>query len=122
MKIRGILVSTNGEVKEAEIEDSLESFYSTLECDLIDCTVREINGEFYDIVCDDEGLFKEHPVVTAVSGFLKPALVGNLFICRHNDDGEWTSLSDDDVKRIMRTVIHTFNVDDRSERDVIWLI
>lgn len=98
--IKGILVTTAGEIKPAELDGSLDGYYEALECDIIDCTVRRIGNKEYDIICDDEGLCKENPKVTAVTTRLEPALVGNLFICNHDEEGNWTSLTMAEMNQI----------------------
>lgn len=121
MKIRGVLVTTKGDIEVAEVEQNkLQSYYDLLECDVIDCTVRRIGSREYDIICDDEGLMKENPTVTAVThGFLpKPALVGNLFICNHDEEGNWTGLTDEEVKEIKGNTMYVFD-DEYGLREVI---
>ena len=108
MKIRGILLDVDtgdarGHVEDIEIEDSLEEYYRILKCDTIDIVTRKIDGKTFNIVCDDNGLFKENPRVSAVNSHGEPVLVGNLFIC-NNDGPVLTSLSDDDVSHILKVI------------------
>lgn len=118
--IKGILVTTAGEIKPAELDGSLESFYKTLECDIITCTIRRIGKKEYNVICDDEGLLKGNPKVTAVTKMYNPALVGNLFIC--NSDGEdWTSLTDDEIHEIMQNTITVFDEGKFREAVVVWV-
>lgn len=92
-----------------EIEDSLETYYNLLNCDCIDIVVRTIGRKEFDIVCDDEGLFKQFPRVSAVDKDCKPMLVGNLLFLHHNEEGEMTGLSEDDVEHLIK---HLVLVDD----------
>lgn len=119
-QITGVLVTTEGEVKKATIEDSLDGYYKALNCDIIDCTVRRIGSKEYDIVCDDEGLLKAEPMVTAVTKNLQFALVGNLFICHHDDDGNWTSLTDEEVEEIKANTMFLFNKGALREVIIVW--
>ena len=98
--LKGILVTQFG-ANVAELSGKLEGYYKALECDTIDIVSRNIGGEYYDIVCDDEGLFKENFVSMICEVTLEPMLVGNLFICRHNRRGNEVSLTADDVTNIL---------------------
>lgn len=108
MKITGLLIdvmSNPGKIKEVEIEEerSLSDLYEALGCSTIDIVVRRIGGRPFDIVCDDEGLLKEAPRVSAVAANGEYMLVGNLFICNHYKE-KLTSLSKEDVKHICSNV------------------
>ena len=88
-----------------EIEDSLETYYNLLNCDCIDIVVRTIGRKEFDIVCDDEGLFKQFPRVSAVDKDCQPMLVGNLLFLHHNEEGEMTGLSEDDVEHLIKHLV-----------------
>ena len=108
MKVRGLLLDVEtrpGRIKEIEIEEeNLSEFYSALNCGTIDIVTRKIGGRVFDIVCDDEGLFKEHPYVSAIANDGRYMLVGNLFICNHYK-AHLTSLSEADVDYIMKNIM-----------------
>lgn len=91
-------------VQVKDVERSLESYYKEIGCDIIDVTSRKIAGEWYDIICDDEGLLKSDPVISAVDQKGHPALVGGLIICRYDGEGDFTDLTDDDVERIQNNI------------------
>lgn len=122
MKVTGILLNQEQnspflEIKEIE-ENNLDEFYEVLDCNTIDLdcntidiVVRKIGTEYFDIVCDDEGLFKENPRVSAVDKNGKPMLVGNLFICKHDNEGRLVSLSASDFACIQRSVRFAFTED-----------
>lgn len=118
--IKGVLVTTTGEIKTVELDGSLDGYYEALECDIIDCTVRRIGKKEYDIICDDEGLFKDKPVVTAITKSYQPALVGNLFICNNDGEGEWTSLTDDEIAEIQMNTVTVFDGKIR-EAVMVWI-
>lgn len=92
--------------RELTINDSLDEFYKVLDCTTIDITSREIGGNYYEIVCDDEGLFAENPIVSAIDSKYKPTLVGNLLIFGVGDEnGELQSLTDEDVDTIKKSIV-----------------
>ncbi len=98
----------NCEVTVIEIENSpeLEFFYEHLTCDVIDITERRINGEYFKIVCDDEGALKNFPIVSAINSNMDPMLFGNLMFFRGDPDtGELVGLTDEDIEHI-RSSIH----------------
>ena len=94
-----------------ETEDKLENYYNLIGCDLIDITTRDINGAPYAIVCDDEGLLKNAPIVTAVTADGRPALVGGLVILKDGDEGELTGLDQGDVLRLTNAVQYSIQGD-----------
>ena len=106
-KIKGVLVS-NGEAKEYELEyNSYKDFYPLLNCDTFDVQSRKFNGEWLDIYCDDEGLFKSNnkpSILTFSNGELVEQIVGNAFIVALNDDGDTISLTDEQVQKVMATI------------------
>lgn len=96
--MRAFLIDQKERVaKGIDIIPELDEFYEALNCDTIDIVVRKVDGLEFDIVCDDEGLFKGPAIPSAYTAQGNPALVGNLLFCHHNSDGELTELSEDDV-------------------------
>lgn len=93
----------NEDVKVTEVEDKLEVFYRHLDCDVIDIVDRKIDGKWFDIVCDDEGLLKMNPKISAINGNGDPMLVGNLMFF-HSKDGELTGLSEEDIVHIRENI------------------
>lgn len=86
--------------------DELDTFYRLIECSTIDIVTRKISGEYFDIVCDDEGLLVNKPV-RGVSMDGREVLVGNLIICGHSlpdDEGNLRSLTVKDLLRIQRAI------------------
>ena len=106
-KIKGVLVS-NGVAKEYELEyNNYKDFYPLLNCDTFDVQSRKFNGEWLDIYCDDEGLFKTNnkpSILTFSNGGLVEQIVGNAFIVAHNDEGDTISLTDEQVQKVMATI------------------
>lgn len=83
--------------------ESYKSLYPIVDCDLFDIPTRYIKGKPFDIYLDDEGLLKGKPVTAASDDGLE-VLVGNLFFCKHNDEGGIESLTDEDVNLILSSV------------------
>ena len=73
MSVKGFLIDVeNSNPYIAEIDGSIESYYQILKCDMFDIATRRIGENYYDIYCDDEGLLKCKPLVSAISSLLKP--------------------------------------------------
>lgn len=105
--IRGIHVG-RGVVEVATIRSGcnryeLEDLYKMLNCDLVDIAVRKVNGQPFDFVCDDEGLFKEDQFVSVLSKTHGIDIVGDVFICSHNG-ASLIGLTDKQVEHIMDSV------------------
>jgi len=83
--------------------ESYKSLYPVINCELFDIPTRYIKGKPFDIYLDDEGLLKGKPIVAASNDGLE-VLVGNLFFCKHNDDGGIESLSDEEVALILSSL------------------
>lgn len=106
-KIRGVLVN-NGEAKEYELEyNNYKDFYPLLDCSTFTVATRNFNGEWLDIYCDDEGLFKANnkpSILTFSNGELVEQIVGNAFIVAHDDEGNTISLTDEQAQKVMETI------------------
>ena len=97
---------------EATISDnSIDEIYAELECDCFDIAYRKVGGKYFDIFCDDIGLFREDPQITMVSPDGKPMLVGNLLFANHDSEGNTTSLSDDDINTIIHALAFALSHD-----------
>ena len=96
--IKGVLLDTEkGTAKITSLCDDLDAYYAALHCDIIDIVTRKIGDKLFSIVCDDEALLKDRPIVSAVSGRRKPMLFGSLFVVSDdNEDGELVGLTDED--------------------------
>lgn len=95
----------NNKVKTLEIEPKLQNYYDLIGCNLIDIVSRKLGDKYYDIICDDEGLLKENPIISALDSDKHCALVGNLIICHCDSEGYETSLTDEDIEDIMKNHI-----------------
>ena len=104
-KITGILVNAEDcTAAPATIEKSLDGYYSALNCDCIDIATRKIGGVKYDIICDDEGLLKAHPHVSAISSDGQPMLVGNLFVVKFDGQDDVRSLTEGEQAHVMQCI------------------
>lgn len=88
-----------------ETEGGLQEWYRLIKCDLIDIVSRKIGGRYYDIICDDEGLYKERAKPTALDADQQPQLVGNLVICNTDGEGNETTLTDEDISHILKHIV-----------------
>lgn len=108
-KIAGILIDIEANAtKVISLEDSLASYYAALHCTCIDIVSLTIGGskKHFSIVCDDEGLLKDNPCISAVSDLGEPMLVGNLFITGFvPGTGELVSLSDKELSYVLDHII-----------------
>jgi len=97
--MRGLLIK-GMDVTEVQASE-LEEFYELMEIDIIDIVVREINGKYYDIICDDEALLKEQPIPTMLDVDEMPMIFGNIIIAGLADEtGNMTDLTDEDIANI----------------------
>lgn len=105
--MRGLLLDVyNDHVSEVEA-NSLESYYHLLGCRSITYMELEIEGKWYDVVCDDEALFVESPKISAVNALGETMLVGNLIILGLAGKGfsnHSTDLTDEDILRIQSSI------------------
>ena len=110
----GILIDVEkGTVEPVLFQSNLKFYYKLLRVELIDIREFELEGQFFDAICDDEGLLKDKPVPSVFDKDGKPVLVGNILICRNNPEtGIEVELSNDDAKLIMRHVVGVESPDD----------
>lgn len=112
--MKGILIEKGLEFcKVVDFEDNLEQLYKLTDCDCIDIVERQVGGIYYDVVCDDEGLLKENPIVTAYNDKDEPMLVGNLLFCHNDEEGNLSGLSDEDIENIISHVHNSMMISGR---------
>lgn len=112
-KLIGLLVDPyKHTIKETTIIDdgTCTSFYTLLDCDMVEMPERYIGNKLYNLVCDEEGLLKGNPVFATknlgVSDTGKNILIidemiaGKVFITNFNDNGELESLSPSEITSI----------------------
>ncbi len=117
--MRSYLIDTiNGTHGYVDCPDSLQAFYDTIGCDCIDIALRAVDGREFDIVCDDEALCQDDPIPSACDGSGKVMLYGSLLLFHHDDDGNLTEISEDDVDHIMANVRKAFMRDGNKSKEI----
>ena len=89
---------------EAECNE-LDDYYRHLKCDCFDVATRKIGDRYFDMFVDDEGLFKDPAIPSVFDSDMNPMLVGNVVFANHDEYGETTSLSDDDIRIIKESMV-----------------
>lgn len=87
-------------VELIDIEPELDAYYEKLDCSYIDIVERKIGGKFFDVMCDEEGLFREPQKISAINDMGEPMLVGNLMFFKNDGEGNLVGLSDEDIEHI----------------------
>lgn len=104
--MKALLLDTNKKVISEVNPNGLDDYYSMINCGCIDIVSRRIGKRYYEFICDDEGLFVDDPLVSAISDMGEVMLVGNLIITGLTDgEGELTDLTDDDISYIKKHII-----------------
>lgn len=100
--------------------ETIDAYYEILECECFDVVTRKIGENYYSIFCDDEGLMKENPIVTAfVKGrSYQPMLVGNLFVTMTDEEGNTISLTNEQIVEVLGST--RFIIDTDSVRTVLF--
>lgn len=85
----------------AEVDNTLEAEQRYVNYDephgLI--TVVSINDDI-DVICNDEGKLRNFPInrfLVSDAGVVLDMLVGNIMCVRHNSEGEFTSIREEDI-------------------------
>lgn len=106
--IKGILIKED-KVEIVKVENSLIELYKLLDCDLIQVVERKIGNKVYDIICDEEGLLKPN-FQSAICTNYTENLYGNILIVNHDDEGNFTSLDDDEIIDINKSIFELIDV------------
>ena len=85
--------------------NEIEDFYRELDAQPFDIARRKIDGKMFDIFIDDMGLLRDKPKISAISKGFEPMLVGNLVFANHDSKGNTTSLTDEDMARILSSSV-----------------
>ena len=112
--IRGFFIDpANNIAEERTIKKSLDGYYSLLNCDTITCASRYVGDRHhaYDIICDDEGLFKDITYPSAIDMDGSVVLVGAIFVVKFDGTDDWTSIDDADVEHLRDNLRSVFTVD-----------
>ena len=102
-RITGIYLAEDGVANTVFVEDELETYYKMLDCDCIDIVTRKVGNKWYGFVCDDEGLLKDraYTIISKQDGQYWREIVGSVFICNNDGEGNLTSLDQTDVINLM---------------------
>lgn len=117
--IKGIFYNPNLEGStpvELDFEcENYKNYYELLDCSTFDIQSRKIGGKYFDIYCDDEGKFKENATAIVTLDNHNNAIeeiVGSVFICQSNDEGETVSITSEDAKLILK---HVFDLENENK-------
>lgn len=108
-RITAILIDMEKDIfGMVDIPNDLETFYKILGCRCIDIVQRRIGAhckKTFEIICDDEGLFKEPQKISAIDNLGQVQLVGSILIVGNADtEGNLTSLSAHDVNYLLSKI------------------
>lgn len=109
-KVKVLIIKPN-DVYTKVLNDDYRDFKKEINISSpITCIQRKIGGKYFDIWCDDEGLFKvdDNGTIQA-TGFcrnVQEILAGNIMIANNDGEGNVLSLSDEDID-LIKTEIRT---------------
>ena len=109
-KIRVLVHDPSAGNAVAEIDNDLQALYDTIGCQYIEVATRWINGTAYDVICDEEGRLKDLDASAWQVGpggmGLRHDMVGRLILCHHDENGDFTGLTNGDITLInSRTIL-----------------
>lgn len=87
----------------------------------VDCISRKIGDKYFDIWCDDEGLYKEDLKASAFCENANEILAGKILIANHRGE-HTTSLKDEDIEKIfehLRCLDEDYTVDYASSLGIV---
>lgn len=80
--------------------DKLNEYYRYLNCRCIDMATIVVDGHPYDVICDDEALFRK-PLIPSLYISEDQVFFGNIAFVRHNEEGNPVSLNREDMIRLL---------------------
>lgn len=83
--------------------DTLNEYYHLLGCRCIDMVEIDVDNYSYDVVCDDEGMFRE-PMVPALYISEEQVLFGNLAFVKIDEEGYTVGLDKEDIERLLHYI------------------
>lgn len=107
-KVTGYLIDVDKETAGAvTIDNTLEAMYRVMNCKWVEIAYRRIGSKkrFFDIYCDEEGLLKDDPKISAIDPLGNGMLVGNLLILNHDAAGNTISLTQDEIDYVRKFVV-----------------
>lgn len=103
-EIVGVLATPYASPKRHVLKlNSYQDFYPMLDCECFEIVRRKFGKNYYDVYCDDEGLLldKDPAIYTFHQDAICEIIVGNCFICKHDEEGETISLAEDEVNEVL---------------------
>ena len=96
-----------------DIEGKLEDFYRLLDCSCIEMPSRLVGGKWFDIVCDEEGLFVSGNIPTCVNTSFEESIFGNTLLV-HNNHGKTVGVTQEDFDLVKRNITKTIMMNART--------
>ena len=90
-------------IRAIDEADTLNEYYRLLGCQCIDMVPIDVDGYAYDVVCDDEGLFRE-PMVPTLYISEEQVLFGSLAFVKIDEEGYTVGLDKEDIERLLRYI------------------
>ena len=102
MKVIYLNVNDSKAPEMLDIKDDLGTYYNLIDCRNIDIVRRKIGQQYFNIVCDHEGVLKDRQRIFAIYDLGEILFVGNLVICfgEITEDGDLIGLTDDEAEYI----------------------
>ena len=103
--MKAILIDVREDKVKLVDPKGLKDYYRLIGCHTVDIVCRRINGKYFNIICDDEGLLTENPKIAGIDFFCVFLLVGFLIFGGDVvDDGGLLGLNEEDVKVIYANI------------------
>lgn len=98
----------NKEASIRDIKDDLKVFYDMIHCRCVEMPERRIGmnmTDYYNIICDEEALLTDNPILSAIDSNNNPMLFGNLIICKVNyNTGNLNGLTELEAKHVLKMI------------------
>ena len=117
--MKALFIDTINKEVKAVNPQSLDDYYKLIGCKCIDIVSRKIGRKRYEIICDDNGLLTDDPLISAIDDLGRVMLVGSLIVCGNVDSkGDLTDLTANDIQYIKKRVQ---KLDTRKHEDLLML-
>ena len=90
-------------IRAIDEADTLNEYYHVLGCQCIDMVAIDVDGYSYDVVCDDEGLFRE-PMVPTLYISEEQVLFGSLAFVKIDEEGYTVGLDKEDIEKLLHYI------------------
>lgn len=97
--MKALLIDVYNNTVTVQDPETLEDWYQLIDCKLVEIASRRIGYDRrFNIICDEEGCFRQDAKISAIDSIGCPMLVGNLLIVGDADaDGELLPLDEYDI-------------------------